>query len=50
MAGSLAKARTGVYDQKIAQHVDDRSYARSASGIGGGAYTDPRNFSDDAVA
>lgn len=49
MAGSIAKARAGVYDQKIALHLDDRAYARSASGIGGGAYVDPANFSDPAL-
>ncbi|GGL10953.1 alpha/beta fold hydrolase [Caulobacter rhizosphaerae] len=49
MAGSIAKARAGVYDQKIALHLDDRVYARSANGIGGGAYVDPASFSDDAL-
>jgi len=49
MAGSIAKARAGVYDQKIARHLDDRAYARSASGIGGAAYVDPANFSDEAL-
>jgi len=49
MAGSIAKARAGVYDQKIALHLDDRAYARSASGIGGAAYMDPASFSDDAL-
>jgi pimeloyl-ACP methyl ester carboxylesterase len=49
MAGSIAKARAGVYDQKIALHLDDRVYARSASGIGGAAYVDPASFSDDAI-
>lgn len=49
MAGSIAKARAGVYDQKLALHLDDRVYARSASGIGGGAYIDPASFSDEAI-
>jgi len=49
MAGSIAKARAGVYDQKIALHLDDRAYARSAGGIGGAAYIDPANLSDDAI-
>ena len=49
MAGSIAKARAGVYDQKIALHLDDRAYARSANGIGGAAYADPATFSDDAL-
>lgn len=49
MAGSIAKARAGIYDQKIALHLSDRAYARSASGIGGGAYMDPANFSDEAL-
>jgi len=49
MAGSIAKARAGIYDQKIALHLDDRAYARSANGIGGGAYMDPTNFSDETL-
>jgi pimeloyl-ACP methyl ester carboxylesterase len=49
MAGSIAKARAGVYDQKIALHLEDRVYARSSSGIGGAAYVDPASFSDDAL-
>jgi len=49
MAGSIAKARAGVYDQKIALHLEDRVYARSSSGIGGAAYVDPASFSDDVL-
>ncbi|TCS16813.1 pimeloyl-ACP methyl ester carboxylesterase [Caulobacter sp. BK020] len=49
MAGSIAKARAGVYDQKIALHLEDRAYARSASGIGGAAYIDPASFSDASL-
>jgi pimeloyl-ACP methyl ester carboxylesterase len=49
MAGSIAKARAGVYDQKLALHLDDRAYARSASGIGGAAYMDPASFPDDSI-
>lgn len=49
MAGSLAKARAGIYDHKIDDHLSDRAYARSASGIGGAAYGDPANFSDEAL-
>jgi pimeloyl-ACP methyl ester carboxylesterase len=49
MAGSIAKARAGIYDQKIARHLEDRVYARSAGGIGGAAYIDPTSFSDDAI-
>ncbi|HWT51219.1 MAG TPA: alpha/beta hydrolase [Caulobacter sp.] len=49
MAGSIAKARAGVYDQKIALHLEDRAYARSANGIGGAAFMDPASFSDDTL-
>lgn len=49
MAGSIAKARAGVYDQKIALHLADRVYARSVSGIGGAAYANPANFSDEVL-
>lgn len=49
MAGSIAKARAGVYDQKIALHLEDRAYARSANGIGGAAFMDPAGFSDDTL-
>jgi pimeloyl-ACP methyl ester carboxylesterase len=49
MAGSIAKARAGVYDQKIALHLEDRVYARSSSGIGGAAYVDPASFSDEVL-
>lgn len=49
MAGSIAKARAGIYDQKIELHLKDRVYARSANGIGGAAYADPATFSDGAL-
>jgi pimeloyl-ACP methyl ester carboxylesterase len=38
-----------VYDRKIERHLADRSYARSPQGIGGGAYVDPANFSDEVI-
>jgi pimeloyl-ACP methyl ester carboxylesterase len=49
MLNSIGRARDGVYDQKMANHLTDRAYARSASGIGGSAYMDPASFSDEAV-
>jgi len=49
MRNSIQQARDGVYDKKIERHLADRSYARSAQGIGGGAYVDPANFSDEAI-
>lgn len=41
-------ARQGRYHPKIEQHLDDPAYARS-EGIGGGAYSDPATFSDEAI-
>lgn len=49
MRNSIQKARDGVYDQKLARHLEDRAYARSAQGIGGSAYMDPASFSDEAI-
>ncbi len=46
---SIAAARAGTYDQKMQRHLDDRAYARSAQGIGGGAYTDPSSLTDEAI-
>lgn len=49
MRNSIQKARDGVYDQKLARHLEDRAYARSPQGIGGSAYMDPASFSDEAI-
>jgi haloalkane dehalogenase len=49
MSNSIAAARAGTYDQKMARHFDDRVYARSPQGIGGNAYMDPANFTDEAI-
>lgn len=49
MRNSIQQARDGLYDKKIERHLTDRSYARSPQGIGGGAYVDPANFSDEAI-
>jgi haloalkane dehalogenase len=49
MRNSIQQARDGVYDKKVERHLADRSYARSPQGIGGGAYVDAANFSDDAI-
>ena len=49
MRNSIAMARAGLYDQKIVRHLDDRVYARSPSGIGGSAYMDPANLTDEEI-
>lgn len=49
MRNSIQQARDGVYDRKIERHLADRSYARSPQGIGGGAYADAANFSDEVI-
>lgn len=49
MANSIKAARDGLYDQKMARHLEDRVYARSPKGIGGSAYVDPANFTDEAI-
>jgi haloalkane dehalogenase len=49
MSNSIAAARAGTYDQKMARHLEERAYARSPKGIGGSAYMDPANFTDEAI-
>jgi pimeloyl-ACP methyl ester carboxylesterase len=49
MRNSIERARAGTYDQKMQDHLDDRAYARSPKGIGGSAYMDPANFTDEAI-
>jgi pimeloyl-ACP methyl ester carboxylesterase len=49
MRNSIASARAGLYDQKMQRHLDDRVYARSPQGIGGSAYGDSSNFTDEAI-
>jgi pimeloyl-ACP methyl ester carboxylesterase len=49
MRNSIQQARGGVYDRKIERHLVDHTYARSAQGIGGNAYTDPASFSDEVI-
>lgn len=46
---SIETARAGEYDQKMARHLEDHAYARSPNGIGGSAYMDPANFTDEAI-
>ncbi len=46
---SIETARAGDYDQKMARHLEDHAYARSPNGIGGSAYMDPANFTDEAI-
>lgn len=49
MSNSIATARAGQYDQKMSRHLEDRVYARSPQGIGGSAYVDSANFTDEAI-
>ena len=49
MRNSIAAARAGSYDRKIARHLEDRAYARSSGGIGGSAYAVPASFGDEAI-
>ena len=49
MSNSIEAARAGEYDQKMARHLEDHAYARSPNGIGGSAYMDPANFTDEAI-
>lgn len=49
MRNSIESARAGLYDEKLERHLEDRAYARSPSGIGGSAYMDPANFTDEAI-
>jgi pimeloyl-ACP methyl ester carboxylesterase len=49
LSNSIEMARAGEYDQKMALHLEDHAYARSPNGIGGSAYMDPANFTDEAI-
>ncbi|MFT3763837.1 MAG: alpha/beta hydrolase [Pseudoxanthomonas sp.] len=49
MRNSIDAARAGRYDQKMARHLQDPMYARSPQGIGGSAYANPANFTDEAI-
>lgn len=49
MRNSIEAARAGLYDQKMLRHLEDRAYARSPKGIGGSAYIDPANLTDEAI-
>ena len=49
MRNSIAAARAGTYDQKMARHLNDPVYARSPQGIGGSAYMNPASFTDQAI-
>jgi pimeloyl-ACP methyl ester carboxylesterase len=49
MRNSIEMARAGRYDEKVQRHLEDRVYARSPQGIGGSAYADPSNFTDEAI-
>lgn len=49
MRNSIAQARAGQYDLKMARHLEDRAYARSPQGIGGSAYVDPASLTDEAL-
>lgn len=50
MRNSIEAARAGRYDQKMQRHLEDPVYARSPQGIGGSAYEDPANLTDEAIA
>lgn len=49
MANSVKAAQAGIYDRKMAHHLEDHEYARSPKGIGGSAYMDPASFTDEAI-
>jgi haloalkane dehalogenase len=49
LRNSIQQARDSLYDRKMARHLEDRGYARSPQGIGGSAYMNPANFSDEAI-
>lgn len=49
LRNSIELAREGRYHEKLQRHLDDPEHARSSSGIGGSAYTDPANFTDEAI-
>ena len=47
---SIERARQGTYaDERLLPQLRDPDYARGPNGIGGGAYTDPANFTDEAI-
>ena len=46
----MEQARAGrATDEWLAPQLADKSVARSAKGLGGGAYTNPANFTDEAI-
>lgn len=46
----IEAARAGVYaDKRVGAQLEDRAYARSPKGLGGLAYTDPANLTDEAI-
>jgi len=49
MAPQVEAARKGVLADGLAQHVADKTFARSAEGIGGACYTSPVNPTDEAI-
>lgn len=49
LRNSIESARAGLYDRKMARHLEDRVYARAPQGIGGAAYIDPANLTDEAI-
>ena len=47
---SIELAQEGRYaDEKLLPQLRDPEFARSPRGIGGGAYTDPANFTDESI-
>lgn len=50
LAPFLELARAGVAaDQWLLPQLQDPEFARSEKGLGGGAYSDPRNLTDDSI-
>jgi haloalkane dehalogenase len=45
----LEAARTGALAEGLAQQVADKALARAPQGLGGIAYTDPANLTDEAI-
>ena len=49
MAPELEAAEKGTLAGALARHVGDKSFARSAAGVGSICYTDPANLTDEAI-
>jgi haloalkane dehalogenase len=50
LRSSIEMAKKGTYaDEKLLPHLRDPEFARGPKGIGGGAYTDPANFTNESI-